>query len=437
MKTTIEKTKMTTMMIITAVLIGTIGIGAQSAYADTIDFENFDEEDLVGSVPTSTNSLTIEIDDDDTGRPGTVVEADSGNRFGFGVGGNPDDAQNGWNVDNAKSLSNNECCADFPNWDSFDYLLTFEHVVSSVSIDLYDYEVTGLAVLEIFDGLGALISTTSLPNAGDGDTITLSTSSSEPLIKSVRISTTSVDVGTAIDNIEFTTALVKTSNCTDTATDTPIDVLIKKHTSTVECSFTIEFNGEANENLSIHDTVPAEWEVTNVSDLEDNDCIVESSNAETPDKHGKKLNRSATHIWCSTSDPITVEVETRASPGKGHKDPITRLPTIVYKPTSCGLISLNDGAKLVDEDKNVLATSAPLLLLVSEDGDDTNDCDGDGLTDGNEFANGTDPASFNDEDGDSVGDGNDICPGFDDAIDVDSDGVPFGCDTDDDDDQVQ
>ncbi len=184
------------------------------------------------------------------------------------------------------------------------------------------------------------------------------------------------------------------------------DVFTKKHNGPQSCIFTINHD-IGDSTLSIHDTVPAEWEVLSAKTQLGNDCVVESAG-----KGKGSAGKSATNIWCPDDEgPITVEIETRKSPGKGHKNE-------VFKPTFCGVLSLNDGAVLLDDaiPPNVLATTNSLSVLVSEDGDSSQDCDGDGLTDlqeytgseNNDFGNEpTDPANP-DSDGDGLSDFDEI-----------------------------
>jgi hypothetical protein len=109
--------------------------------------------------------------------------------------------------------------------------------------------------------------------------------------------------------------------------------------------FEITYCGPA---AKIIDTVPAEFKVVSaVPNDEDADGIA------TPDSANQKgNNKSATIItWdvpdgCST---LTVVIQTRESPGKGHTE-------TVFKPTSCGPLPINDGATAyeVDEDGDLV-----------------------------------------------------------------------------------
>lgn len=180
--------------------------------------------------------------------------------------------------------------------------------------------------------------------------------------------------------------LSKTHTCPDEIDDVAQEV-------TTSCSFRIQYNSLTS--ATILDTVPAEWEVTNEDAVEAEGCTVDPANK------GKKADRSATKIVCedTTSLDITVEISTRASPGKGH-DPA------VFKPTSCGDLSINDGAHAVDpETEEILFSTLPLTIQVN----DPDDLDCDGLTNDEEADLGTNPEDP-DSDGDDVIDGEDMCP---------------------------
>ena len=91
-----------------------------------------------------------------------------------------------------------------------------------------------------------------------------------------------------------------------------------------------------------------------------------------------KSGKAATGIECDdvTDVNTTVEVETRQSPGKGHKK--QSHGSDVFKPTDCGTFYLNDGviAILVDGGVPVLSTldgepiildEAPMLPVTADD----------------------------------------------------------------------
>jgi hypothetical protein len=393
MKTTIEKTKMTIMMITATALIGTLGIGAQSAFADTIDFETDAELDDVGNVVTATNTVTFKVDDSSDPNlsvlPDGVVVTTGADTYGFsGTSADGVSGQSGVN-----SLSNNIAkeSAEGPgigNWNAFDYVLLFDSGVSNLSLDVYDFgdypsvQAAGSITLNVYSDAAAtvLVGSDSVDTsaAGNDSTVTLSVGSPSAPVLSAKVVDSKGDVGTAIDNVTFETAeFQKISDCEG-------EVFTQKDTQTQTCSFTI-YPGFGDTTDTILDTVPAEWEVANVGALEALGCTVDT----------KKSGKSATKLECPVDQgPIVVDVETRESPGKGH----TKNGDPAFKPTFCGILSLNDGAIRIDDSipPNIVDTTESLLLLVSEGGNDQNDCDADGFIDALEFEKGTNPADDTD-----------------------------------------
>jgi hypothetical protein len=388
MKTKFDKT--TSLMMITAALIGTIGIGAQSAFADTINFESFSDLDNPGAVATATNTVTFKIDDssnaDLTLLPNGVVVATGAPQNGFG-GAFPDGVTS---QDGTNSLSNN--ISELTNtgtWNAFDYVILFDFPVDNLSLDVYDFGdypsvgTAGSITLNVYSDSAATVlvgsDSVDTSSGGNDSIITLSVGSPSTPILSAKVVDSKGDIGTAIDVVTFETSdFQKISDCDG-------DVFIQKHFETQTCSFTI-YPGPGDATDTILDTVPAEWEVTNVGALEDQGCTVDT----------KKSGKSATKLECPVDQgPIVVDVTTRESPGQGHTknggDP-------AFKPTFCGILSLNDGAIRIDDSipPNIIDTTESLLLLVSEGGDDQNDCDADGFNDALEFEKGTDPADDTD-----------------------------------------
>lgn len=195
----------------------------------------------------------------------------------------------------------------------------------------------------------------------------------------------------------------------------PTEIVVKQTTSTA-CSFSISYNNPGVPAI-IKDTVPAEWEVTNADDIEAaTDCTVNPANK------GKKANRSATKIVCSETESldITVELETRESPStKKHDNKIDK-----FKPTSCGVLGINDGAHAIDPvTEDVIASTLGLSTLAT----DPEDVDCDGLTNDEEIALGTDPNNP-DSDADGLLDGEEVNTHGTDPLnpDTDSDGVSDG-----------
>jgi len=113
-----------------------------------------------------------------------------------------------------------------------------------------------------------------------------------------------------------------------------------KATDPTTCVFIVVGLGAGE--IILADAVNAEWKVTGHFDA--------SGTCDDPaPANGKDNGKSATVIHCSgdTGHVILIEAETRPSPGGGHKDPITREPITVFKPTSCDL-SLNEGAQVIE-----------------------------------------------------------------------------------------
>ena len=107
------------------------------------------------------------------------------------------------------------------------------------------------------------------------------------------------------------------------------------------CAFEIAYTGPA---AKVIDTVPAEFECVN---------LVPTAGAATCSDTSKGKGNSANRIeWDvpAGSNTLTVTIQTVASPGKGHKDPVTGERTTLFKPTSCGPLPINDGATAFEVD---------------------------------------------------------------------------------------
>ena len=117
--------------------------------------------------------------------------------------------------------------------------------------------------------------------------------------------------------------------------------------------FTIDYGGPA---ALVFDTVPAEFVVTDVS-ATNGAAISFSIGKGNPSKGATRIQWEPPDGW----NTLTVTIETRESPGKGHKGK-------VFKPTSCGPLPLNDGATAyLDADGNQLpdvdADGNPIIIL--------------------------------------------------------------------------
>ncbi len=222
----------------------------------------------------------------------------------------------------------------------------------------------------------------------------------------------------------------------DVDADGEIDVVVEVGQSDpTEYDFAMTYANPDGPAVLILDTVPAEWQVTDVAanEIEDGFGSGADGNAGTGTvdvaaANHKPNNKSATLIvWTPdaslSSSTLSVGAETRGRPVKNAKR---------YAPASCGPLSLNDGAQVfaVDEDGKPLRDestgellpplfeSGPLLLAAVKDlnggglvGDGSGDEDGDGRTDLAEVRDEplTDPCNA-DTDGDDVEDGADQCP---------------------------
>lgn len=188
-----------------------------------------------------------------------------------------------------------------------------------------------------------------------------------------------------------------------------------KQNQTTPCMFEINYAGA---NATIIDTIPAEWEVTGI-DSGDVDCSVEQANK------GSKADKSATKIECEETDSLNllVNMTTRESPGKGHAK---NGGESAFKPTSCGDLTINDGAVALAENEFgeiVEIATTPAIMTVAIDPEDL-DCDG--LSNEDEVLLGTDP-NVADSDSDGLLDGEEVGLGTDPLVDdTDSDTLTDG-----------
>jgi YVTN family beta-propeller protein len=219
----------------------------------------------------------------------------------------------------------------------------------------------------------------------------------------------------------------------DVDADGEIDVVVEVGQSLPTAyDFAMTYTNPDDPAVLILDTVPAEWQVTDVAANVITDGFGGGADgfggtvAVAPANH-KTDNKSATVIaWVPdaglSSSTLSVGAETRGRPVHKAKR---------YAPASCGALSLNDGAQVfaVDEfgeplrDESTgellppLFESGPLLLAAIKDlnggglvGDGSGDEDGDGRTDLEEVRDEplSDPCNA-DTDGDGVEDGADQC----------------------------
>jgi len=279
----------------------------------------------------------------------------------------------------------------------------------------------------------------------------------------LKVTLSGVTIGTVIDiDCEF----VGFHGDVDKALDAPCEVQIKDQ-NTASCSFTITYSGVS---ANVIDSVPAEWEVTDLTSNEvnavltfadntgsgtDDDIIddiseltVTTAGVNVPDgtftftgtgtsatvdfvdanadesiqigeltisNAGTAIvadgnasitadafdtcvevtkgnsGKAATGIECNDATDVntTVTVETRQSPGKGHKD-ANRQKVDVFKPTFCGDFPVNDGAQAIlldgpggipvlgtlDGEPIVLDSTDELLATSVDTGSGLFNCDG-------------------------------------------------------------
>jgi hypothetical protein len=236
-----------------------------------------------------------------------------------------------------------------------------------------------------------------------------------------------------------------------------------KQPETTAYDFTITYAPAESDpdNVVIIDTVPAEWDVTFIDD----EVVTDTNNApkdktngvgvgcgksesglggddnvtvERGGKSGKKCSSSTEIAWTLTPSvglqTLKVDVTTRQSPSGKNK----------YKPTSCGKLTINDGAQAFEADGNgdlVLVSgervpvgdpSNSLMLVAVKDidgggivPDGSGDEDGDGLTDADEaFIHETNPCDP-DSDGDGLSDGAEVNTHGTDPNNPDTDGDGF------------
>jgi hypothetical protein len=142
-----------------------------------------------------------------------------------------------------------------------------------------------------------------------------------------------------IGEVGLDTVLVK---CFDAEDPCFADGIPVKDEDPTQCSFAVIGANSFGETFIINDAIPAEWSLIGFEEI--------SSCDEGPANKGKKADKSATLVEC-VAEPgefsgFYATVETRESPGKGHKE------GTVYKPTSCGNFNLNNGAVMLLGDEN-------------------------------------------------------------------------------------
>ena len=141
--------------------------------------------------------------------------------------------------------------------------------------------------------------------------------------------------GIEVDHLQYGITGVSTEPSIEkTMLEGPEDVGICLCEST-EYVFQITYTGP---DALVLDTVPAEFEVVDVI-ASVGDVDFDFTNEKANDKSATKITWEVSEVVGGT---LTVTMATRQNLGKGHlkTDPYST----VYKPTSCGILTLNDGA---------------------------------------------------------------------------------------------
>jgi len=156
------------------------------------------------------------------------------------------------------------------------------------------------------------------------------------------------------------------------------DGLQVKNDTSQTCTFNITYVGP---RATITDTISAGWNATTVV-FDPDDCTVDEVDGKKG-KNKKGNKKSATGFTCEDigeAADIDVTIDTRKSLGKGH----AKQGVVVFKPTSCGTIDINSGAKAILLDENgepvlgtldgkpiVLDSTDPLSVNVGDNESDT------------------------------------------------------------------
>jgi hypothetical protein len=239
---TINKTKKTTSMLIATILLtGMIGSMGQTAHAgypitDDVDFEAFCDIDINFPIDTTDNSVTLKVGTSLPGIDGfavTVGDAEGLEAFqSNGAGNGENDTprySNGTEYAQAGNCFYSDDESGFS--DGFNYYISFENPVTSLSLDLYDYSDDGnhdtevpvdctgnapcdgdIATLTVYSNLDqtTIVATTTYTvddqNWADGQVANLSIAPGEPFV-SASITFSNIDRGTGIDNIIFEEAV--------------------------------------------------------------------------------------------------------------------------------------------------------------------------------------------------------------------------------------
>ncbi len=215
---------------------------------------------------------------------------------------------------------------------------------------------------------------------------------------------------------------------TDTTAADNLNPIQVKDIQTTTYAFILTYVSEGGPEVTILDTLPAEWTNVAVEDIA-MACVGGVRVERASKKPGKGATKIACDLPADTDATLLVTFETRQSPGRGHKEP-------AFAPTSCEPLILNDGAVAVDRSASDtdLPVAGPTAMLAVDVADLRPEADPDGDGVGERCDNCPDVANADqaDGDGDGVGDACDNCPDAakPDQLDSDGDGVGDACQVD-------
>jgi hypothetical protein len=110
--------------------------------------------------------------------------------------------------------------------------------------------------------------------------------------------------------------------------------------------FEISYSNPAGVPVRVLDTVPAEFEIVSLSASAGMAEHFKAHKKAAGQARGEAANRIVWDLDAGVGGTLTVTIQTVQSPGRGH----ARKGALVYKPTSCGELSLNDGATAFELD---------------------------------------------------------------------------------------
>jgi hypothetical protein len=189
------------------------------------------------------------------------------------------------------------------------------------------------------------------------------------------------------------------TNTTDVDNANPVQV---GDSITTSYELTIEYTADVGSpSVTIRDTIPSEFENVAVNDAG-------ACSSLSVGRAGKGGLKGATKISCEleaeTNATMIVTLQTRQSPGKGHK-------SAVFAPTSCGTLLLNDGAiAATKETAPETIIAGPTAMLAVEVNDLTSDIDLDGVGDACDNCPVAPNPDQEDRDADGAGDLCDAAP---------------------------